>query len=194
MPEYSANDLKAIESLMVFDAARDETIQPPVNGRQPERRSTISYARGDKDQFADLMNFEASFVSGLDRAASERLSAEEKPAGDQWFYTKSDLSMFERIFIPEFTNFTSRSGGNASAKERGPFYTPEDLAVFSELTQAQSGESEEPMPDRRENSGPAAMKIIDVDKERAAERKKYWGNQGEIKIVFSDAKHPRASR
>jgi len=195
MPGYSENDVKAIEtieSLMVFDNAGD--IQPQAFGRPPGHRFAISYAKADRDQFDNLMSFEGTALQPQPVAWNVSIGADEK-SGEP-FYTKSDLSLFGRIPLPTESVFASGIGAGRGETGKEPGYNSEDLRVFSDLMQFQPGETKQPMPARRENLERPAVKIVDVDRERAAERQNFWNERVGMKIVFSDAegRDPRALR
>lgn len=189
MPDYSENDLKAIEGLMVFDDVRT----PPANGPSLAHRFTISYAKADRDQFARLMNFELPIRPAQPAVwrENELTATDDKPADRQPFYTSSDVALFERVALPTESVFASRTPPRHTEPPKEPSYTSGDLEIFSNLTQFPSGTTEQPVPIRRENIERAAMKIVDVDRERAAKRRNFWGTQAGMKIVFSDAERIR---
>jgi len=191
MPGYSENDVKAIESLMVFDNAGD--IQPQAFSRPPGQRFANSYVKADRDQFDNLMNFEGTARQPQPVACNVSIGADEK-SGEP-FYTKSDLSLFGRIPLPTESAFASGTGAGRGETGKEPGYNSEDLRVFSDLMQFQPGETKQPVPVRRENLERGAIKIVDVDRERAAERQNFWNERAGMKIVFSDAegREPRAS-
>lgn len=196
MPDYSENDLKAIQGLMVFDDTLNEHIRSPGYGLSSARSFATSYAKADHDQFANLMKFDVSLVpppaerNQIQRSVQPILGrADEELDGAQPFYTKSDFSLFGRIPLPGLldASFDSGTGADRSGPAEAPRYTAADLKVFSDLMQFQPEAAEQPALIRRENLGRTAMKIVDTDSERAAARRNYWSEQPGMKIVFSNA-------
>ncbi len=207
MPNYTDSDLMAFRNLAATEDATAAQTVTQEGRREAASRSSTAYAPSDLAQFKSILQMDDD--NGRDRAAVATKSA--SPAGiagrgTQQGYTVEDLAQFDRAMgfarggIPEpFAGSHAVLGADDAVKDRAEVpYTQADVQNFSALMHfsapaSSSADASAPprspaatKTQRHGTSDQVAMKIVDVDRERARERFSF-GEQPRIKIVYSDA-------